>query len=171
MMTPIHRLAAIGALALAGACSDDSATAQSQTEAPVADRTELVQDRFRVVESALDHGGTLSALLQALDRRDLTVFAIIDHAAAAQSVDMTLSPTTLVIFGSPRAGTPLIQAVPLMGAELPLRALIYDRDGTTHLALTGIRYLERNYNLREEKPVVEQILDTLDTIANEATTP
>ena len=56
---------------------------------------------------------TLNRLLDAIARRDLTVFAQIDHAAAARAVEMELADELVVVFGNPRAGTPLMQKAPV----------------------------------------------------------
>lgn len=156
-------------LALLAACSEASPDLMDETSA-VPERR-IIQDRFRVYESELGHGGTLSNLLRSLDRRDLSVFAMIDHQAGAASVDMELTPMTLVIFGSPRAGTPLIAEEPLMGIELPLRALIFEEDGETKLAITGVDYLEREYALESRQGVLNRMSDMLESLATEATTP
>ena len=65
---------------------------------------------------------TIERLEAVLKERGLTVFATIDHAAGAKTVNQQLRPTTLIIFGSPAAGTPLIQAEQTMGLSLPLKA-------------------------------------------------
>ncbi len=153
---------------LAIGCAERDGSAGEVTIA--AEDTRLVQDRFRVYRSELGHIGTLNAVLETLDRRDLSVFTVIDHAAAAAEVGMSLPPTTLVIFGNPRAGTPLINDEPLMGAELPLRALVYERGGQVFLAVTGVNYLEREYAL-QRPDVIDNIEKTLDAIAREATSP
>ncbi|MEM9987956.1 MAG: DUF302 domain-containing protein [Pseudomonadota bacterium] len=129
----------------------------------------LIQDRFKIVESSLGHSGTLSSLLEALDRRDLMVFAMIDHAASAENIEMELDASTLVIFGNPRGGTPLLQAEPLLGAELPLRALIYQEGDQVYLAITGIDYLERQYGLSDHRNVTENLREMVSAIAVEAT--
>ncbi|WOI54191.1 DUF302 domain-containing protein [Parvularcula sp. LCG005] len=156
-------------LLLAGlaACSQSEAT--SAKPAVSATTGNVVQDRFRIYESQIDHGGTLTALFNALDRRDLIVFAVIDHAAGAQSAGMSLEPSTLVIFGSPKSGTPLIQIEPLLGIELPMRALVYDRDGTTFLAVTGMSFLKREYALGDNTAIADQAASALDSIAKEST--
>jgi uncharacterized protein (DUF302 family) len=61
------------------------------------------------LQSRRDFATTLSRLVTALEERDVTIFATIDHAAGAASVDRKLRPTTLVIFGNPAAGTALMQ--------------------------------------------------------------
>ena len=131
----------------------------------------VVQDRFAVRRSAVGFDATLSRLLEALDRRDLTVFAVIDHAAAAQGAGAVLPPTTVVIFGNPQAGTPLMRAAPVMGAELPLRALVYERGGEVFLAVTGMANLARAYPLDDEAAVVDRVAGALAEIADEVTAP
>ncbi len=73
---------------------------------------------------------TLNALMGSLERRGLQVFAAIDHAANAKAAGLELRPTTVVIFGSAKAGTPLMQAQQSLGLDLPLRMLVCeDEDG------------------------------------------
>lgn len=162
----------LGLVALSGAvaaCTPNTSADDAANGVTSPAPTALLQDRFRIFESALDHTGTVSAVYEALDRRDLSVFAVVDHAAGAQSVDMTLPPSTLIIFGSAKGGTPLIAAEPLMGAELPLRALVYEKDAQVYLAITGMGFLERTYGLESRATVVDKINDLLSGIANEAT--
>lgn len=154
--------------AMVAACGNNENAASQNDEAPTS-RAGLIQDRFTVHFSNYDHQETLSRLLEALDRRDLTVFAVIDHKAGAEDVDLTLPPMTLVIFGNPRAGTPLMIAEPLTGAELPLRALVYDLEGQTQLALTGTDFLQRYFKLDDQSELLGKIGETLKTISKETT--
>ncbi len=83
------------------------------------------------VRSAYDFAATLAGLRDALSRRGLTVFAEIDHAAGAREAGMELPDETVIVFGNPRAGTPLMRDDPRVGIELPLRMLVGDSgDGT-----------------------------------------
>lgn len=157
------------ALPAAGCGSGNGSVAFAEAEETAQAERPLVQDRFMVTKSAYGFDQTMARLLEALDRRELTVFAIVDHAAGAEDVGAALAPTTLVIFGNPRAGTPLINAHPLMGAELPLKALVYERDGETHLALTGIGNLQRAYPLSEQEPVLDRIKRLTADLAKEVT--
>lgn len=169
----IKKLSIFIALALLGAvatgCSDTISGTTETDETTQQMRRPLLQDRFQITDSQYGVDETLSRLLQALDRRDLSVFAVIDHAAAADNADMELAPTTLVIFGNPRAGTPLIDAEPLLGAELPMRALVYERGGQTKLAMTGMRNLRRAYQLNNQSDLIDRLRETLDAIAQETT--
>lgn len=65
----------------------------------------------------------------------MTVMARIDHAAAAEKAGLALRPTEVLVFGNPKVGTPLMQAVPTLAIDLPLKALVWQDDaGKTWLA-------------------------------------
>ena len=84
--------------------------------------------------SAFGQQETVRRLLAAVAARGMTVFARFDHAGAARAAGLSLRPTEVVVFGDPRAGTPLMQAAPTLALELPLRILVLERDdGTTTL--------------------------------------
>ena len=94
--------------------------------------------------SAYDVGTTLDRLTAALAAKGITVFARIDHAAGAASVGLPLRPTTLLIFGNPVAGTPLMQAAQTAGIDLPLKALVWQGvDGSANSPTTTRRGLRR----------------------------
>jgi uncharacterized protein (DUF302 family) len=100
----------------------------------------------------------MSRLSEAIARRGLTVFAQIDHARAANEAGLELAPEAVVLFGNPRAGTPLMQSDPRIGAELPLRMLVWqDGDGAL-LGYNDPRELAARYD-------VEQHGATLDTMS------
>ena len=81
-----------------------------------------------VKRSASAYADTVSRLLEAIEERDLTVFARIDHAAGARAAGLELASEEVVAFGNPRAGTPLMQSDPRVGIELPLRILAWEDD-------------------------------------------
>jgi uncharacterized protein (DUF302 family) len=69
--------------------------------------------------------------------KGMTIFAHVDHAAGAAEAGLPLRPTELLIFGNAKAGTPLMQSVPTLGIDLPLRALIWqDAAGRTWISYT-----------------------------------
>ena len=83
-----------------------------------------------IVGSGFSVSETVDRLTAAVTSRGLTVFARIDHAANAAQVQMPLRPTQLLIFGDPRAGTPLMQDRQTVGIDLPLRTVVWeDPDG------------------------------------------
>jgi len=74
---------------------------------------------------------TVSRLTDLIGAKGMKLFAVIDQSAEAHEVGLDLRPTTLVIFGNPTAGTPVMEAVPLAALDLPLKVLIWaDRDQT-----------------------------------------
>src|ERR1700757_862751 len=77
------------------------------------------------LRSKHDFDVTVERLLVALKVRETTVFARIDHAAGAASIQLPLRPTTLLIFGNAKAGTPLMQAAQTAGIDLPLKILVW----------------------------------------------
>ena len=93
------------------------------------------QDSHVRLAATGDVAATMDALEAAVREAGATVFARVDHAGGAASVDMELRPTQLLVFGNPRLGTAAIQDDVLAGLVLPLRVLAYeDAEGQTWLA-------------------------------------
>lgn len=91
---------------------------------------------------------TLDRLEAVLKAKGVTIFARIDHAAAAQGAGLTLRPAQLLIFGNPRAGTPLMQAAPSIGLDLPMKTLAWqDAQGQTHVTWNTPDYLIQRHGL------------------------
>jgi uncharacterized protein (DUF302 family) len=81
--------------------------------------------------SQLSVADTVAKLTGMISAKGMKLFAVIDQAAEARQVGLTLRETTLVIFGSPKAGTPVMAASPLSALDLPLKVLIWaDGDQT-----------------------------------------
>jgi uncharacterized protein (DUF302 family) len=137
-------------LLLAPACSTDDpdapASTATDTAATAPDDPGLVH-----VESAYDVPTTVQRLTDALKQKGITVFNTIDHAEGAAGVDMELRPTTLVIFGNPAVGTPLMQCNQTMGIALPMKMLAWaDADGTVRLAYVDPATLADRHDLGPE---------------------
>ena len=113
---------------------------------------------------------TLDRLEASLRGNGVSVFARIDHAAGAASVDMTLPPTELVIFGQPQAGTPLMQAQQSIGIDLPLKMLAWqDANGKNWLAYNDIAWLAKRHGLGEDlAPAINGIAKGLAKLAETA---
>ncbi|MEL7029505.1 MAG: DUF302 domain-containing protein, partial [Pseudomonadota bacterium] len=88
--------------------------------------TAQADDGLVLKKSANDFATTLSTLQAQIDARGLTTFAVVDHAAGAKQAGAELRPTTLVIFGSPKLGTPLLAIGQTAGLDLPMRVLVYE---------------------------------------------
>lgn len=100
------------------------------------------------IQSASSSRETLDRLFRAIAVRGLTVFARIDHAACAATVNMPLRPTVVVIFGNPKGGTALMEDQQTCGIDLPLKALIWeDSDGATWLTYNDPTWIADRHNL------------------------
>ena len=87
----------------------------------------------------------LKAILQA---RGVTLFALVDHSGEAEKVRLRMPPTKLLIFGSPKAGTPLMLASPSIAIDLPLKILIWeDAQGKVWLTYNSPSYLQERHGL------------------------
>jgi len=114
-------------------------------------------------------GETVDRLAAAVKAKGLTVFARIDHAAGAKKVDMELRPTELIIFGSPKVGTPLMQAKQTMGLDLPLKVLAWqDEGGQVWLAYQAPADMAAVHGLPKDNPVIKNVAGALDNFTNAA---
>jgi len=111
---------------------------------------------------------TVERLRGSLERRSITVFATIDHAAGAREVGLELPDETVVVFGDPRAGTPLMQKDPTVGIDLPLRVLVWDERGTTKVGYQDPTELADHYRLDETQERLERMRALLAELAAEA---
>ena len=94
---------------------------------------------------------TMQRLEALLQERSVMIFARIDHSGEAAKVGLTMRPTKLLIFGSPKAGTPLMQAAPSIAIDLPLKALFWeDADGKVWLTYNDPAYLQQRHNVPPE---------------------
>jgi uncharacterized protein (DUF302 family) len=93
---------------------------------------------------------TVERFIGILSAKGLKVFAVIDQRAEAEQVGLELRPTMLVIFGSPAAGTPVMEASPLSALDLPLKVLIWDDAGQTKVSYVSPTTLAARYQLAPE---------------------
>ena len=92
---------------------------------------------------------TVERLSALMAERHQTIFATIDQAAAARSVGQELRETVLIIFGNPTAGTPIMDAEPLAGLDLPLKVLVWDDRGATRVSYLSPAALAARHSLSE----------------------
>ena len=113
---------------------------------------------------------TLDRLGIALERKGIKVFARIDHAKGAKSVGMDMTPTAVIIFGSPKIGTPLMQSNPMIGLDLPLKALAWKAaDGSVKLAYTDPAWLAKRYGIEDRAKVFKKMAGALNKFTTMAT--
>ena len=93
---------------------------------------------------------TAKRLVGALESAGMTVFAGIDQQAAAAAVGLTMRPMTLLVFGNPQGGTPLMQAYPTLAIDLPLKALVWEgTDGRVRVSTNTPEYLQQRHAMAE----------------------
>ena len=91
---------------------------------------------------------TLTLLEIEIERRGLTIFARFDHAANARAIAIAMPAATVLVFGSPRAGTPLMLTSPLVALDLPLRILVWeDAGGAVSVSYADPAYVAARYGL------------------------
>src|SRR5215472_8744024 len=81
-----------------------------------------------------------------LQAKGVTLFAVVDHGEEAEKLGMKMRPTKLLIFGNPRAGTPVMLAAPSSAIDLPLKILVWqDDEGRVWLSYNSPRYLQKRH--------------------------
>jgi uncharacterized protein (DUF302 family) len=118
-------------------------------------------------------GATIDRLETALREKNVMLFARIDHAAGAAAVGMSLRPTVVLIFGNPQAGTPLMQAKPTIGIDLPLKILAWeDADGKVWLTYNDPAWIARRHGLSPgDAPPLQAMVTLLAQLVERAAAP
>ena len=131
----------------------------------------MATDGLITIKSSHGPEETMERLKAAVIAKGMMVFAHIDHAAAAIDVDMKLRPTDLLIFGSPKGGTPVMQTVQTIGIDLPLKALVWqDEAGITWLSYNDPTWLAARHSADgSTRTAVHAMAVALDAIASAAT--
>ncbi len=130
----------------------------------------MANDGLVTISSAYSIDETIDRFEAALKTRGVTLFAKIDHAAGAAEAGLQLRPTFLLIFGSPQAGTPLMQTNQRIGIDLPLKALVWqDAEGAIRLSYNDPAWLAARHGLGGDADhVVESLSAGLAALAKEA---
>jgi uncharacterized protein (DUF302 family) len=104
-------------------------------------------DGLITADSAHDFATTLGKLMAGVQARSLTIFAVVDHADGAEIAGLELAPTTLVIFGNAKGGTPLMQKNPRAGIDLPLKALVWQDAAGVHVSVNDPAWIAQRHGL------------------------
>ena len=94
-----------------------------------------------IIERPSNHSveQTVDRLMNTLQSKGVTLFALVDHSGEAEKVGMKMRPTKLLIFGSPKAGTPLMLATPSIAIDLPLKILVRENsEGRVWISYKGL---------------------------------
>ena len=109
---------------------------------------------------------TIERLKGVLQSKGIKLFALIDHSGEAEKVGMKMRPTKLLIFGSPKAGTPLMLAAPSIAIDLPLKILVWeDSQGKVWVSYNSPDYLEERHGLSQK---LRQNIAVVETLAAKA---
>ncbi len=119
-----------------------------------------------VLSRASAHGvaETLNRLEAAIQAKGLTIFARVDHSDEAARVGLTMQPAHVLIFGAPKAGTPLMIASPLLALDLPLRVLVWqDVSGQVWVSYTDPAYQTRRFAIPADlEPAIAGVAGLVD---------
>ena len=109
---------------------------------------------------------TVEKLKGILQAKGITLFALVDHSGEAGKAGMQMRPTKLLIFGNPKAGTPVMLAAPSSAIDLPLKILIWeDAQGKVWVTYNSPIYLQERHNL---PPELMQNVGAIETLAKKA---
>ena len=93
---------------------------------------------------------TVARVTEIVAAKGMKLFAVIDHSGEAAANGLELRDTKVVIFGSPLAGTPVMEAAPLAALDLPLKVLVWDDDGQTKISYAAPEELASRYGLSDQ---------------------
>jgi uncharacterized protein (DUF302 family) len=120
-------------------------------------------------DSPHDVRTTMDRLLSAVGTRGIEVFARVDHAGGARAAGLELADEELLIFGDPRAGTPLMQSDPQIGYELPLRMLVWDEGGRTRIGYRPPVDVAEGYAVADRAEVLARMGGLLEQLVAAST--
>jgi uncharacterized protein (DUF302 family) len=123
-----------------------------------------------IIDKASNHSvdATVDQLKNILRSKGVTLFALVDHSGEAAKVGLKMLPTKLLIFGSPKAGTPLMLAAPRSAIDLPLKILVWeDSQGKVWISYNSPEYLKDRHGLPQELLSSIAVVETLAAKAAE----
>lgn len=123
-----------------------------------------------IIDKASNHSveQTVEKLENILQSKGVTLFAVVDHSGEAEKVGMKMRPTKLLIFGSPKAGTPLMLAAPSIAIDLPLKVLVWeDEEGKVWISYNSPDYLRERHGLPQNLLQNIAVVETLALKAGE----
>jgi uncharacterized protein (DUF302 family) len=163
-LQPILRGGLVIAVALVFGCVD-SQEPEKKEKAVSSPETGLVH-----VASAHSAAETVQRFEKILQEKKVEIFAKVDHAAGAKKADMPLRPTTVILFGNPQVGTPLMQSKQTAGIDLPLKALIWeDEAGKVWLTYNRADYVAKRHGVSDREDTVKAMNGALEALARAAT--
>lgn len=132
-----------------GACTTINPNSKPQT---------TTMSKTATLTSPYPFNDTVHRLKTAIESKGMTIFAVIDHKESAQNVGLSMQPATVLIYGNPKAGTPLMQKDPAFALSLPLKVLITETNGQVQVVYTPANELIKGSQI--------QPADVANTLAN-----
>ena len=121
---------------------------------------------FAKIETEHAVDDAVRRITELLQARGVTLFAVVDHSGEAQKAGLTMRPTKLVIFGSPKAGTPVMVDAPSAAIDLPLKLLVWDDEsGRRWIGYNTAAYLQERHHFSE---TLEANLAAAEILAKQA---
>jgi len=105
-------------------------------------------------ESNIGFQSTIDTLKKRIESKGLRIFATINHHENAKKNGFDLAPTTLIIFGNPNVGAPLMQMNQSIGIDLPMKMLITETNGMVTMTFNDPSYLKSRHNLPSESDII-----------------
>lgn len=125
-------------------------------------------DNFISKKSPYEVDQTLDRLQNVLEKKGITIFTRVDHGGGAKRVGEPLRTSQLLIFGNPKTGSPLMREAPMMGLELPMKALAWEDDnGQVWLSYLKPSVLQNRYGLKNQA-IINKITGALNSMTEKA---
>lgn len=120
----------------------------STSPASQAAATPLPDNGMVHLTSPYSFAETLRRVESLLQEKGLKIFSVVDHSGEAEKAGLKMHPTQVILFGSPKGGTPLMVASPTLAIDLPLKALIWeDAGGKVWVSYNSPEYLQQRHNV------------------------
>ncbi|WP_433633999.1 DUF302 domain-containing protein [Halomicrococcus sp. NG-SE-24] len=170
LMKAAGLLAGVGSSAAVATGSSDADESTTANETPTTTENSgdycLPENPGLVtVESDQSFDDTVTAIKQRIEASPLTLMTTVDHAANADSADLDLPPTTLLIFGNPEIGTQLMQASRTVAIDLPQKMLVWAEEETVHVTYNDPQYLAARHDIEGKDDLLQQVSMALESLA------
>ena len=167
------KIVSIAALALTMAsCASVENILHSPSDTPSVTKTMTATNAEKGLITMQSHHSvqeTADKLAAIIESKGMKVFARVDHQKNAQGVDLTLRPTQVIMFGNPKAGTPLMQCEQSVAIDLPQKILISeDADKKVWLSYNDPQYLKTRHNIKGCDTVIDNISKALNGVSTAA---
>lgn len=130
------------------------------------DEEDMMDTGLLTVQSEYTFDETVTTAQAILEEEGFGIPLVLDHSANAESVDLELLPTTLILFGNPMVGTSLMQESPSMAIDLPQKLLVWeDEAGNVYITYNDPLYLANRHGVVEQDEKLMAIADTLQSLA------